>query len=152
MLISELLNNKPDIHPDHIVSCISTDTVADAIEKMLKHNIGAVLINDATGLAGVFSERDVMRGLHNTGADILSVALADVMAKNLISVEADQTIDDALNAMRDNRIRHLIVMSKGELADFISMRDLMAYQIDIAKKSAEMLQQQILGATQTLPM
>lgn len=152
MLISELLNNKPDIHPDHIVSCVSTDTVADAIEKMLEHNIGAVLINDATGLAGVFSERDVMRGLHNSGADILSVALADVMAKNLISVEAGQSIDDALNAMRDNRIRHLIVMSKGELAGFISMRDLMAYQIDIAKKSAEMLQQQILGATQTLPM
>ena len=74
------------------------------------------------------------------------------MAKNIISVEVDQTVDDALNAMRNNRIRHLIVIDKGELVGFISMRDLMAYQIDIAKKSAEMLQQQILGATQTLPM
>jgi CBS domain-containing protein len=152
MLVSELLSNKPDTHPDHIVSCLSTDTVGDAIEKMLKHDIGAVLINDATGLVGVFSERDVMRGLHNTGADILSVALADVMARNLVSIEVDQTVDDAQNAMRNNRIRHLIVFDKGELAGFISMRDLMAYQIDIAKKSAEMLQQQILGATQTLPM
>jgi len=152
MLILELLNNKPDTHPDHIVSCAETDSVGDAIEKMLEHNIGAVLVNDASGLAGVFSERDVMRGLHNTGADILAVSLSEVMAKNLITVDVDQTIDDALNAMRENRIRHLIVMEKGEMAGFISMRDLMVYKIDIAKKSAEMLQQQILGATQPLPM
>lgn len=152
MLVSDLLERKPDVHPDHIVCCTETDTVGHAIDTMLEHNIGAILVKNNTGLAGIYSERDVMRGLQRMGSELLAEVLKTQMVTDLISVNTDQTIDEALDLMRGNRIRHLPVMADDVLTGFLSIRDLMSYKIDTAKKSAEMLQQQILAANQTLPM
>lgn len=152
MIVSDLLQNKYGSFPDHIISCDENDVVANAIAKMANHKIGAVVISNDQGVAGVFSERDVIRLLNGQEADFRSTKLSDVMTKNVVGVTVTQTAEDALNLMKQHGIRHLTVMDNKELVGFLSLRDLMLYRIEYATKSAQFLKDQIASQSDPLPM
>ena len=85
MLISELLQNKGAPSADRIISCDASDPVSAAVAKIAEHRIGAVVVSAEEKLVGVFSERDVVTGMHTRGADYLDSTLQSAMITDIIT-------------------------------------------------------------------
>ncbi|MEL6365534.1 MAG: CBS domain-containing protein [Pseudomonadota bacterium] len=114
-------------------------TVAEAANVLAERNFGAVVVADAAGgLAGIVSERDIVRRLANDGADVLGRAVADIMTANIHTCGLDDTLDDLLGRMTERRIRHLpAVGENGALVGMISIGDVVKRKIDLAAREAE---------------
>lgn len=105
-------------------------TITDAVKKMADRRIGAILVCDERGLAGIFTERDVVHKVVSKGIDPASTTLADVMTANPISVHADDTGMDALRAMKNNTTRHLPVIRGSDVEGIVTVRDLLRSVVD----------------------
>lgn len=112
----------------------SSATVAEAIRVMNDANVGCVLVIDQDGLAGIFSERDVLRRIADPGLDPASVVVRDVMTTKLLTVSPTMTVQEALVLCTDRRIRHLPVQESGRLLGLVSIGDLVR---SIIKDQAE---------------
>jgi len=152
MLISELLQKKYQSRPYEAVTCNSTDEISKAVARMAEHNIGAVVVWDDDSVVGIFTERDVMQGLHSAGTDFLKGHLMASMITQVIIMSPDQTMDEALDLMNKNRFRHLPVVDQNRLVGLLSIRDLIAHKLDRIKSTAEFLQQQVKTGSKPLPM
>lgn len=104
-------------------------TVAEAVRLMTSHNVGIVTVLDGDRLAGVFSERDVVRRVVAPGLDPARTPVTAVMTTELIVAEADEDYQSAMRKMDQANIRHLPVVSGGRLLSMISIRDLMRVEI-----------------------
>ena len=105
-------------------------TVAEAVRVMAAHNVGIVTVLDGEKLAGVFSERDVVRRVVDRGLDPARTAVGDVMTTELIVADADEDYQSAVHKMDQANIRHLLVVSEGRILSMISIRDLMRVHMD----------------------
>jgi CBS domain-containing protein len=128
------------------VTSISPDaTVADAVKLLATHRIGAVPVTDATGVIGIFSERDVIYGLEREGAAILERRVGDVMTSPALTVEPDAPAISALSMMTRRRIRHLPVVDGRTMVGFVSIGDLVKYRIDKIESEAAAMREYIAG-------
>jgi CBS domain-containing protein len=118
-------------------------TVADAVKLLATHRIGAVPVTDATGVVGIFSERDVIYCLASKGAAALDKKVADVMTSPALTVDTDAPIMSALSMMSRRRIRHLPVVEDGSMVGFVSIGDLVKYRIDKIEAEAAALRDYI---------
>ncbi len=101
------------------------DTVLEALQMMAQHNIGAVLITDASHLAGIFTERHYARNVFLKGRSSPKTPLADVMVRQVVTVAPTADIEACIALMNDKRIRHLPVVSDNEIVGVVSLGDLM---------------------------
>jgi CBS domain-containing protein len=113
-----------------ILSISGNATVADAIALLAEKRIGALPVVDDGEVRGIFSERDVVYGLAREGAALLARAVSEVMISPAITVTPDDGVMDALALMTRRRIRHLPVLAGTQVAEFISIGDLVKYRID----------------------
>ncbi|MDT7935015.1 MAG: CBS domain-containing protein [Sphingomonadaceae bacterium] len=126
--------------PTSAVVTVSPDApVSDAVRLLHDHRIGAVLAVGPDGVAGVVSERDVVRGLHKHGSAICDMPVHKVMSSPVVTVERSHTISDALALMTERRFRHLPVVEGGVLIGIVSIGDLVKRKIDDAVREAEEL-------------
>ena len=110
-------------------------TVAEATRLMTTSNVGIVAVLDGDRLVGVFSERDVVRRVVETGRDPRRTPLSEVMTTELIVADADEDYQKAMSKMDRANIRHLLVVSQRRLLSMISIRDLL--RVNIQDKDAE---------------
>ena len=99
--------------------------VSEAVRLMADHNVGIVIVLDGGRLAGVFSERDVVRRVLYQGLDPARTPLGDVMTGCVITADAEMDYEAAMRAMDEAGIRHLLVTSGPRMLSMISIRDLM---------------------------
>lgn len=99
--------------------------VSEAVRLMADHNVGIVIVLDGSQLAGVFSERDVVRRVLHQGLDPASTPLGEVMTGSVITGDAEMDYESAMRAMDEAGIRHLLVTSGSKMLSMISVRDLM---------------------------
>lgn len=99
--------------------------VSEAVRLMADHNVGIVIVRDGSRLAGVFSERDVVRRVLYQGLDQARTPLGDVMTGFVITADAEMDYESAMRAMDEAGIRHLLVTSGSRMLSMISVRDLM---------------------------
>ena len=152
MSISEVLSNKPQNTREQTIACEASTSLGAAIAKMAEHNIGAVVVIDGGEVVGVFSERDVVKGLNTHGQKFLDMRLDHAMVTKVIVVTPDHSVDGALSLMKDNNIRHLPVVAGDELVGFVSIRDLMLYKLDYVSSTVEFLRDQVHIVDRPLPM
>lgn len=107
-----------------------TATVSEAVRVMAAHNVGIVTVLDGEKLAGVFSERDVVRRVVDRGLDPARTPVGDVMTTELVVADADEDYQSAMRKMDQANIRHLLVVSEGRILSMISIRDLMRVHMD----------------------
>ena len=101
--------------------------VADALSK---RKIGAVVVvDDQRKVQGIISERDIIRVLAQSGAQILSTPVSSVMTRNVISCGETDTLDQLMAAMTTGRFRHLPVTKDGALAGIVSIGDVVKYHL-----------------------
>jgi CBS domain-containing protein len=99
-------------------------SVAVAVALMNEHGIGAVLVVDDSRLAGILTERDVLRRLIATGRGAATIAAQEIMTTNPETVSPRDLATEALERMTRGGFRHLPVVDHGELRGILSMRDL----------------------------
>ena len=104
--------------------------VADAARIMVAHHISAVPITDGGQLVGIFTERDVLTRIVATDRNPASTAVGEVMSSTLIVASINDSYETCLERMRQAHIRHLIVLDNDRMAGIVSMRDLMAVDLD----------------------
>lgn len=121
-------------------------TVADAVTIFATRRIGAAPVMDGQAVAGIFSERDVIRCLHEGGAAALERPIADVMTAPALVVTPDEQVIGALSLMTHRRVRHLPVAVEGHLVGFVSIGDLVKYRIDRIEADADAMRAYIQQA------
>lgn len=97
--------------------------VREAVRLMAKRQIGAVLVTEKGGLAGIFTERDMVNRVVAVGRDPDTTLLGEVMTPNPRTIESAAPALAALRIMQNGQFRHLPVMRDGRLAGVLSMRD-----------------------------
>ena len=139
MRISDILRGK-GVDVVHVPADAS---IAFATGLLHRHRIGAVLVMDGDTIAGVLSERDIVRGLAARGAGLLDHPVSGCMSAPVVTVELDSTVDAALELMTQRRFRHLPVMHSGRLAGVVSIGDLVKHKIEETEREAAELKNYI---------
>ncbi|HYE24661.1 MAG TPA: CBS domain-containing protein [Clostridia bacterium] len=109
-----------------------TASAADAIEAMINRRMGAAAIVDDNGIvAGIFTERDVMRKVALSGRDPHSIPVREVMTSPVVLATKGTSIAEALQVMIDHQKRHLpVVEDDGKLIGILSIRHVLERKVD----------------------
>jgi CBS domain-containing protein len=136
MRIRDILRRKGDL----VATVPPGATVRELLATLAQHNIGAAVVSpDGTAIAGIVSERDVVRRLHDHGADLLDRPVADIMTAEVFTCGPDAAVDDLRKTMTDRRIRHIPVVAEGRLAGVVSIGDVVKSAIDELESEREHL-------------
>jgi len=120
-----------------VISAHVSDTLADAATTLSDKGIGAVIVLDDTErLAGILSERDLVRELARRGTESLSVRVADVMTPRVVTCGPDDTIEELMTLMTNGRFRHVPVLEDNRVIGVISIGDVVKRRIADAEHEA----------------
>ncbi len=111
--------------------------VRDAVAIMNEHLIGSLLVLDGPRLIGIFTERDVLVRVVGDGRDPATVRVGEVMTRQIMVVEPDTTVHQAMSLMTTRRCRHLPVLEDGRVVGLISIGDLTRWVIRDQLRSIE---------------
>jgi CBS domain-containing protein len=106
-----------------VVSVEPSTTVLDALQVMADKEIGAVIVIDDGHLVGIFSERDYARKVVLQGKASKDTPVREIMTEKVVCVRPEQTIEDCMGLMTDQRIRHLPVLEHKKVIGVISIGD-----------------------------
>lgn len=123
------------MRPGFLFTVQRSAKVTEAVRVMATNNVGIVIVLDGDKLAGVFSERDVVRRVVDAGLDPAETSVGNVMTRDIVVADADEDYQSAMRKMDQANIRHLPVVTEGRLLSMISIRDLM--RVDIQDKGEE---------------
>lgn len=105
-------------------SIVPDATVHDAIAEMAYREVGALAVVDEDRLVGIISERDYARKVILRGLSSKATRVDQIMTPSPIAVTPEHTVEQCLQIVTENRIRHLPVLDQGKLAGMISIGDL----------------------------
>ncbi|MAI90807.1 CBS domain-containing protein [Ponticaulis sp.] len=127
-----------------VITLNAESTLQEAATILNDRKIGAAVAMNASGkLAGVLSERDIIRRISENGIAALSMTVSDAMTKDVITATPDTSIDEGLERMTDRRIRHLPIVEGGKLVGIVSIGDLVKQKISAVEAEAEAMKQYI---------
>ena len=105
-------------------------TVHEALGSLVTHAIGALIVTDeAERIAGIISERDIIRECHRNSRQIEQTLVEKVMSRNLIIGSPEDELDYIMGIMTKNRIRHIPVVVGGKLEGIVSIGDIVKAQL-----------------------
>jgi CBS domain-containing protein len=122
-----------------IVTVDPTISVREAARVMADRHIGAVPITEGDRIVGIFTERDALTRIVADGSDPARTPVRDVMSSTLVVADVGESHETCLDRMRTAGIRHLIVLDNDRMAGIISMRDLMAVDLNDKVETITML-------------
>ena len=128
-----------------VYSVAPSATVIEALEIMAQHNIGALLVIDGQTLEGIFSERDYARKVVLKGKSSSDAKVSEIMTSKVITINTKHTIDQCMQIMTDNHIRHLPIVNDENVMGLISIGDVVREMIAYQKSIIEQLQSYIAG-------
>ena len=140
--VAQVLKSKPEQNVETIAPATS---VFDAVRLMAEKNIGALLVMEGQTIAGMLTERDYARKIILMGRSSKETRVRDVMTSPVMYVRPDQTNEECMALMTDNRVRHLPVVDGGRLVGLISIGDLVKDIISEQKFIIEQLEHYITG-------
>ena len=127
MRISDVLSSKSN---EQVVTIPPDSTVRDLLGLLARHNVGAVVVSaDGRSVDGIVSERDVVRRLHEDES-VLGGAVSAIMTSQVATTEPHTPVDDLRVLMTERRIRHVPVVTDGNLVGIISIGDVVKSSID----------------------
>lgn len=106
-----------------------TATVFDAIEKMVAHNVGALVVRDGDRPCGILTERDYLRRVALQGRTSKNTRVDEIMSTNLETVSPGTTVQECMRIMTSRRVRHLPVTSAARLIGIVSIGDVVKHLI-----------------------
>ena len=140
--VAQILHAKSD---NTVHSIAPTASVFDAVKLMADKNIGALLVIDGGKIVGIITERDYARKVVLMAKSSKETPVRDVMTPQVIYVRPQQTSEECMALMTENRVRHLPVMDQGKLIGLVSIGDLVKDVIAEQKFLIEQLEHYIAG-------
>ncbi|MCR3751403.1 CBS domain-containing protein [Lentzea californiensis] len=136
MRIADVLRTKGSA-----VATIDPDVpVSELLRALAEHNIGAIVVVGSSGVAGIVSERDVVRRLHEVGVELLSSPVSAIMTADVFTCSPSDTVDSLTVVMTERRFRHVPVLSDGQLVGIVSIGDVVKSRIGQLEQSQDQLQ------------
>jgi CBS domain-containing protein len=140
MLVENILQTKGVV----VHTLPETGTLADAVAMLNQHNIGAGVVTGATGgIAGILSERDIVRRLGTDPAGTLNLSIASCMARGVVTSSLTTTVDEVMERMTNYRIRHIPVVEDNALVGIVSIGDVVKSKLEAIEQEANALRDYI---------
>src|SRR4051794_39553778 len=117
----------------------SSQSLADAAQIMKSEDVGSVPVVDEGRLVGVVTDRDIAIRAVAEGADARTTSVGDVASRELVTVEPEEDLDQALALMARHRVRRLMVVERGQLVGILAQADVAEEVKD--KKAGELLEE-----------
>ena len=140
--VAQILGSKPD-QSVHTVE--PTASVYDAVKLMADKNVGALVVTERGRVVGIVSERDYARKVVLQSRSSHDTPLSEIMSSPVMYVRPEQTSDDCMALMTENRLRHLPVMQGDRLVGLVSIGDLVKATISEQQFIIEQLEHYISG-------
>jgi CBS domain-containing protein len=113
-----------------VVTSTANSSLLDIAKLLAQHGIGCIVImGEEDEIAGIVSERDLMRAIGQAGSKVLNKPVSDFMTSNVVTAREDDTSERLMSEMTVHRIRHIPVVETGRLIGLISIGDLVKMQI-----------------------
>ena len=126
MRISGLLRQKGDF----VATVAPGATISEVLAELAEHGVGALVVTeDGEHIAGIVSERDVVRALHRQGPDVLDVPVSYVMTAEVVTCAPDAEVDSRMAVMTERRVRHVPVVVDGRLTGIVSIGDVVKHRV-----------------------
>lgn len=140
MTIAEILKDKPQ----RMITVGPEQTLQQAAEVLGRERIGALLVLKPNGdIAGILSERDIVRAVGTKGAEVLDRPVAEMMTKDVTCCAPEDSIDSAMALMTARRFRHLPVRQGGRIVAMISIGDVVKQKVEEAEAESQSLREYI---------
>ncbi|MDT7797656.1 MAG: hypothetical protein QOI78_1089 [Actinomycetota bacterium] len=137
MRIADLLRKKGTA----VATVTPETTVSTLLAGLAEKNVGAMVVIAPDGsIAGIVSERDVVRRLNDHGPALLDGPVAEIMTTLVASCGPEDSVDQLSVLMTERRIRHVPVLENGRLAGIISIGDVVKNRMEELEKSQEQLE------------
>lgn len=143
MLVTQILKSKGT---DGVVSVKPGTRISQAAEVLSQRRIGTVIISeDGKQVAGILSERDIVREIGKRGAACLSDLVENMMTSEIKVCLLNYDADSVLKTMTEGRFRHMPVVEKGEMVGLITLGDVVKAQLSQLAMEKEALEGMIMG-------
>ncbi|MEJ0013217.1 MAG: CBS domain-containing protein [Bauldia sp.] len=133
MTVAAILSDKGR----EVATTTAAKTVADAVALLARKKIGALVVVEGERIAGIISERDIVRAIAATGGAALTEPIDAIMTRTVVTCTDGETIDSVMARMTRGRFRHLPVVRAGKLDGIVSIGDVVKARIGQVEREAE---------------
>ncbi len=126
-----------------VVTVAARATIAEAVELLNSKRIGAVVVTEGDKVAGILSERDIVRHLGKDWTALAARPVSDVMTRNVVTTTSAASVADLMERMTAHRIRHIPVVEAGDLIGIVSIGDVVKRKIEETEQEAMALKEYI---------
>ena len=135
MKIETILDRKGD----HIVSIDISLTLEFAADLMMRHGIGALIVTEKGQPVGLLSERDLVGALADSGPHAAETPIRQLMARPVLAISPQESLNRAMSLMTTRRVRHLPVIEDEELIGIVSLGDVIKHRLDEMEMESNVL-------------
>ncbi len=143
MNIADVIRHKESASGAEVFTITPTDTVSDLVAALAEHNVGALVVVDSDEVAGIVSERDVVRRIASHGAQALDSTVGEIMTTAVVSCASTDAVDSIAETMTQRRVRHMPVIDDGTLIGLVSIGDVVSSRIRQLEQDRGQLEQYI---------
>ena len=131
---------------DKVATVQPDATIETAVRKLKLEGVGALVVSkDDQTVAGIISERDIVRGLTDHGGALLSMKVSELMTQSVKTCTPDDKIQDIMSEMTRSRFRHLPVIADGKMCGIISIGDVVKNRLEELETETHVLRDYIVG-------
>lgn len=139
-----------DIKGNDIWTITQDDSVYNALRLMARVDIGALLVTEGDELVGIISERDYARKVILFGKTSKETKVSEIMTRKVITIHPMQTLEECMDLMTKNKIRHLPVVDDNRILGVVSIGDVVKHIIHKQRETIKDLSSKIVNTTTTV--
>src|SRR5262245_4313108 len=138
MEVPMLSNKVSEIMTTHLITAAVTASVFEVMEKMVAEDVGRIIVTDDDVPVGIFTEKDVLKRVVNSGVQARKTAIKKVMTTPIRAVREETHIVDAFARMFRGKYRHLLVRGRrGKIIGIVSMRRILNLAVELGQGLSE---------------
>lgn len=142
MLVSDILNHKGR----DVLTVSREDTLESVVALLTERRIGAVVVMDGQQIAGIVSERDIVRCIAAHGMDGLARSAGDAMTREVMTCGEGDRIEEIMARMTEGRFRHMPVLNDGRLVGIVSIGDVVKARLEQYERETQAMREYIATA------
>jgi len=142
MQVSDILKAKGSA----VVTAPPGLSVTEALAILAEKRIGSILIMEEGGIAGILSERDIVRALAKNGPACLQGPVSQLMTARVVTCAPQQTIAEVMQLMTEGRFRHVPVVAGARLAGMVSIGDVVKWRLEEAEEEVRQMTAYVAGS------
>jgi CBS domain-containing protein len=136
-----------DMKGREVTTIVPDKTLGEAARLLSEQKIGALVVTGADHrVAGIISERDIVKSVAKNGSDALKLAIGSVMTREVVTCGLHDTMAELMSRMTAGRFRHVPVIEHDKLAGIISIGDVMKHRLAEMERESSALRQYIMTA------